>query len=209
MRKRRLLNNEKYYLYCFSPGETEFKYLKKYINEKLNNKIKYNGNAQTHQLSANIRDDKQKNKEINVIVDFITNRTSTMNEYGLGKIIVFITDCDNANIEHIEDLRKKFNKNLKSEQNINSNIFILNYQALESWLEYYYDESTDKKEMSRDIEEHWDKVFQNNHNNAVNKYLKEHNQKEPSAIDDYSNIQSKNYSDFPYAFKYLEELEIN
>ncbi len=103
MRKRRQLNNEKYYLYCFSPGKTEFEYLKKYINEKLNNKIKYNGNAQTHQLSANIRDDKQKNKEINGIADFITNRTSAMNEYGLGKIIVFITDCDNAELQYIED----------------------------------------------------------------------------------------------------------
>ena len=60
MRKRRQLNNEKYYLYCFSPGETEFEYFRKYINEKLNNKIKYNGNAQTHQLSANIKSDEQK-----------------------------------------------------------------------------------------------------------------------------------------------------
>ena len=105
MRKTRSLN-KKYYLYCFSPGKTEFEYLKKYINEKLNDKIKYSGEALTHQLSANIKDDEQKNIEINRIVDFITNRTSTMNEYGLGKIIVFITDCDNANIQHIEDLRK-------------------------------------------------------------------------------------------------------
>ena len=207
MRKTRQLNNEKYYLYCFSPGKTEFEYLKKYINEKFNNKIKYNGNAQTHQLSANIKDDEQKNKEINNIIDFITNRTSTMNEYGLGKIIVFITDCDNANLKHIEDLRKKFNKNLKSVQNINSNIFILNYQSLESWLEYYYDSTTDKEIIKDDVKEHWGKVFQNNHDNAVNKYLKDHNQKEPSSIDNYSNILTKNYSDFPYAFKYLEELK--
>ena len=206
MRKTRSLN-KKYYLYCFSPGKTEFEYLKKYINEKLNDKIKYSGEALTHQLSANIKDDEQKNIEINRIVDFITNRTSTMNEYGLGKIIVFITDCDNANIQHIEDLRKKFNKNLKSVQNINSNIFILNYQALESWLEYYYNQKTNKEQMRRDVMEHWDKIFYSNHDNAVNKYLKEHNQKEPAPIDDYSNIQSKNYSDFPYAFKYLEELK--
>ena len=206
MRKTRSLN-KKYYLYCFSPGKTEFEYLKKYINEKLNDKIKYSGEALTHQLSSNIKDDEQKNIEINRIVDFITKRTSTMNEYGLGKIIVFITDCDNANIQHIEDLRKKFNKNLKSVQNINSNIFILNYQALESWLEYYYNQKTNKEQMRRDVMEHWDKIFYSNHDNAVNKYLKEHNQKEPSTIDNYSNIQSKNYSDFPYAFKYLEELK--
>ena len=206
MRKRRLLNNEKYYLYCFSPGKTEFEYFRKYINEKLNNKVKYRGEALTHQLSANIKNDEQKNKEINRIVDFITNRTSTMNEYGLGKIIVFITDCDNAKLQHLEDLRKKFNKNLKSVQNINSNIFILNYQALEDWLEYYYDKKNNKEEMRRDVVEHWDKIFHSNHNNAVNKYLKEHNQKEPLPIDNYSNIQSKNYSDFPYAFKYLEML---
>ena len=60
--------------------------------------------------------------------------------------------------------------------------------------------------MRRDVKEHWDKIFHSNHNNAVNKYLKEHNQKEPLPIDNYSNIQSKNYSDFPYAFKYLEML---
>ncbi|MEI0799366.1 hypothetical protein R4Q14_13735 [Brachyspira intermedia] len=206
MRETRPLNNKKYYLYCFSPGKTEFEYLKKYINEKLNNKVKYSGEALTYQLSSNIKNDEQKNKEINGIVDFITNRTSTMNEYGLGKIIVFITDCDNAKLQHLEDLRKKFNKNLKSVQNINSNIFILNYQALEDWLEYYYNQKTNKEQMRKDIIEHWDKVFQNNHDNALNKYLKEHNQKEPSAIDNYSNIQSSKYSDFPYAFKYLEEL---
>ena len=42
MRKKRTLNisnNKKYYLYCFSPGRTEFEYFRKYINEKLNNKI--------------------------------------------------------------------------------------------------------------------------------------------------------------------------
>lgn len=206
MRKTRQLNNEKYYLYCFSVGDTEFEYLKKYINEKLNDKIKYN--AKTHQLSANIKDDIQKNKEIKRIADFITNRTSAMNEYGLGKIIVFITDCDNAELQYIEDLRKKFNKNLKSVQNINSNLFIFNYQALENWLEYYYNEKTNKEQMRRDIIEDWDRIFKNNHDNAVNKYLKDHNQKEPSSADNYSNIQqAKNYSDFPYAFKYLEKLK--
>lgn len=87
-------------------------------------------------------------------------------------------------------------------------LFILNYQALESWLEYYYNQKTNKEQMRRDVKEHWDKIFQNNHDNAVNKYLKEHNQKEPSSIDNYSNIQSAKYSDFPYAFKYLNELEI-
>ncbi|PCG20363.1 hypothetical protein [Brachyspira sp. G79] len=212
MRKKQTLNtlnNKKYYLYCFSPGETEFEYFKKYINEKLNYKIKYHGNAQTHQLSSNIKDDEQKNKEINRIVDFITNRTSTMNEYGLGKIIVFITDCDNAKLNHIEDLRKKFNKCLQLYNNINSSIFILNYQALESWLEYYYDKTTDKQIIRDDVFKHWDKVFQNNHDKAVNKYLKEHNQKVPSSIDNYSDIHTKSYSDFPYAFKYLEELEID
>ncbi|WP_455145540.1 hypothetical protein [Brachyspira pilosicoli] len=40
MRKTRSLN-KKYYLYCFSPGETEFEYFKKYINEKLNDKIDF------------------------------------------------------------------------------------------------------------------------------------------------------------------------
>ena len=72
MRKIKQLNNKKYYLYCFSPGETEFEYLKKYINEKLNDKIKYYGNAKTHQLSANIKDDNQKNEEIDKIINFIT-----------------------------------------------------------------------------------------------------------------------------------------
>ena len=207
MRKIKQLNNKKYYLYCFSPGETEFEYLKKYINEKLNYKIKYYGNAKTHQLSANIKDDNQKNEEIDKIINFITNRISTMNEYGFGKIIVFITDCDNAKLQYIEDLRKKFNKNFKL--NNNNNIFILNYQILEDWLEYYYNEKTNKEQMRRNIIEHWERIFQNNHDNALNKYLKDHNQKEPSSIDNYSNIHAKNYSDFPYAFKYLEELKTN
>ena len=61
MRKRRQLNNEKYYLYCFSPGKTEFEYFRKYINEKLNNKVKYSGEALTHQLSSNIKNDEQHN----------------------------------------------------------------------------------------------------------------------------------------------------
>ena len=75
MRKKQTLNtlnNKKYYLYCFSPGETEFEYLKKYVNEKLNDKIKYNGHAQTHQLSVNIRDNEQKNKEILILPFYIT-----------------------------------------------------------------------------------------------------------------------------------------
>lgn len=212
MRKKQtfnISNNEKYYLYCFSPGKTEFEYFRKYINEKLNNKIIYSGEALTHQLSANIKDDEQKNKEINRIVNLITNRTATMNEYGLGKIIVFITDCDNAKLQHLEDLRKKFNKNLKLYKNINSNLFILNYNALESWLEYYYDNTTDKQIIKDDVFKHWDKIFKNNHDNAVNKYLKEHSQKEPSSIDNYSNIGHNKYSDFPYAFKYLNELKTN
>ncbi len=61
--------------------------------------------------------------------------------------------------------------------------------------------------MRRDIIKDWDKIFKNNHDNAVNKYLKDHNQKEASTIDDYSNIHSSKYSDFPYAFKYLEKLK--
>ena len=66
---------------------------------------------------------------------------------------------------------------------------------------------TSKEQMKRDVIEHWNEIFQNDHNNAVNKYLKEHNQKIPTSIDNYSNINTKSYSDFPYAFQYLEELK--
>ncbi|MCZ9956321.1 hypothetical protein [Brachyspira hyodysenteriae] len=41
MRKRRLLNNEKYYLYCFSTGDTELIYFNRYINEVLKDKIDF------------------------------------------------------------------------------------------------------------------------------------------------------------------------
>lgn len=145
---------------------------------------------------------KNENKDslIKDIINSIDKRIPS-NEYGLGKIVTIITDCDKTDPKNINDLRLRFKNKFKYKT-----LFILNYQALEDWLEYYYNSTTDKEVIKDDIFKHWDKVFQNNHDNAVNKYLKEHNQKEPSPINDYSNIQSKNYSDFPYAFKYLEEL---
>lgn len=200
MRKTRQLN-KKYYLYCFSPGETEFEYFKKYINEKFNDKIDFSPKKEfITQINPSIKNE-NKDSLIKDIIDSIDKRLPS-NEYGLGKIIVIITDCDKTDPKNINDLRLRFKNKFKDKT-----LFILNYQALESWLEYYYHKKTNKEEMKRDVVEHWDKIFQNNHNNAVNKYLKDHNQKEPSTIDDYSNIQSSKYSDFPYAFKYLEELK--
>ncbi len=200
MRKRRLLNNEKYYLYCFSPGETEFEYFRKYINEKLNDKIDFSPKKELiTQINPNIKNE-NKDSLIKNIINSIDKRIPS-NEYGLGKIITIITDCDKTDPKNINDLRLRVKNKFKDKT-----LFILNYQALEDWLEYYYNQKTNKEQMRRDVIEHWDKVFKNNHDNAVNEYLKNHNHKEPSPIDDYSNIQSKNYSDFPYAFKYLEEL---
>ena len=200
MRKRRLLNNEKYYLYCFSPGKTEFEYFRKYINEKLNDKIDFSPKKELiTQINPYIKNE-NKDSLIKDIINSIDKRIPS-NEYGLGKIVTIITDCDKTDPKNINDLRLRFKNKFKYKT-----LFILNYQALEDWLEYYYDKKNNKEEMRRDVVEHWDKIFKNNHDNAVNKYLKEHNQKEPSPINDYSNIQSKNYSDFPYAFKYLEEL---
>lgn len=199
MRKRRQLN-KKYYLYCFSPGETEFEYFRKYINEKLNDKIDFSPKKELiTQINPYIKNE-NKDSLIKDIINSIDKRIPS-NEYGLGKIVTIITDCDKTDPKNINDLRLRFKNKFKYKT-----LFILNYQALEDWLEYYYDKKNNKEEMRRDVVEHWDKIFKNNHDNAVNKYLKEHNQKEPSPINDYSNIQSKNYSDFPYAFKYLEEL---
>lgn len=200
MRKRKLLNNEKYYLYCFSPGKTEFEYFRKYINEKLNDKIDFSPKKELiTQINPYIKNE-NKDSLIKDIINSIDKRIPS-NEYGLGKIVTIITDCDKTDPKNINDLRLRFKNKFKYKT-----LFILNYHALEDWLEYYFNSTTDKEVIKDDIFKHWDKVFQNNHDNAVNKYLKEHNQKEPSPINDYSNIQSKNYSDFPYAFKYLEEL---
>ena len=199
MRKRRQLN-KKYYLYCFSPGETEFEYFRKYINEKLNDKIDFSPKKELiTQINPYIKNE-NKDSLIKDIINSIDKRIPS-NEYGLGKIVTIITDCDKTDPKNINDLRLRFKNKFKYKT-----LFILNYQALEDWLEYYYNSTTDKEVIKDDIFKHWDKVFQNNHDNALNKYLKEHNQKEPSAIDNYSNIQSSKYSDFPYAFKYLEEL---
>lgn len=202
MRKTRSLN-KKYYLYCFSPGETEFEYFKKYINEKLNDKIDFSPKKEfITQINPNIKNE-NKDSLIKDIINSIDKRIPS-NEYGAGKIIAIITDCDKTDPKNINDLRLRFQNKFKDKT-----LFILNYQALESWLEYYYDKKTNKEEMRRDIVEHWDKIFKNNHDNAVNKYLKEHNQNEPSSIDNYSNIGHNKYSDFPYVFKYLDELKTN
>ena len=200
MRKRRQLNNEKYYLYCFSTGDTELIYFNRYINEVLKDKIDFSPKKELiTQINPNIKN-KNKDSLIKDIIDYIDKRLPS-NKYGLGKIVTIITDCDKTDPKNINDLRLRFKNKFKDKT-----LFILNYQALEDWLEYYYNSTTDKEVIKDDIFKHWDKVFQNNHDNALNKYLKEHNQKEPSAIDNYSNIQSSKYSDFPYAFKYLEEL---
>lgn len=201
MRETRQLN-KKYYLYCFSTGDTELIYFNRYVNEVLKDKIDFSPKKEfITQINPNIKN-KNKDALIGDIINSIEKRI-TSNEYGLGKIIVIITDCDKTDPKNINDLRLRFQNKFKDKT-----LFILNYQALESWLEYYYNQKTNKEQMRRDVKEHWDKIFQNNHDNAVNKYLKEHNQKEPSSIDKYSNIQSSKYSDFPYAFKYLNELEI-
>lgn len=201
MRKIRQLN-KKYYLYCFSTGDTELIYFNRYVNEVLKDKIDFSPKKEfITQINPNIKN-KNKDTLIGDIINSIEKRI-TSNKYGLGKIIAIITDCDKTDPKNINDLRLRFQNKFKDKT-----LFILNYQALESWLEYYYNQKTNKEQIRRDVQEHWDKIFQNNHDNAVNKYLKEHNQKEPSSIDNYSNIQSSKYSDFPYAFKYLNELEI-
>lgn len=201
MRKIRQLN-KKYYLYCFSTGDTELIYFNRYVNEVLKDKIDFSPKKEfITQINPNIKN-KNKDALIGDIIDSIEKRI-TSNEYGLGKIIVIITDCDKTDPKNINDLRLRFQNKFKDKT-----LFILNYQALEDWFKYYYTNTTDKQIIKDDVFKHWDKIFQNNHDNAVNKYLKEHNQKEPSSIDNYSNIQSSKYSDFPYAFKYLNGLEI-
>lgn len=203
MREIKSLNNKKYYLYCFSTGDTELIYFNRYVNEMLKDKIDFSPKKELiTQINPNIKN-KSKDSLIKDIINYIDKRIPS-NEYGAGKIIAIITDCDKTDPKNINDLRLRFQNKFKDKT-----LFILNYQALESWLEYYYDKKTNKEEMRRDIVEHWDKIFKNNHDNAVNKYLKEHSQKEPSQIDNYSNIGHNKYSDFPYAFKYLNELKTN
>ena len=80
MRKTRSLN-KKYYLYCFSPGETEFEYFKKYINEKLNDKIDFSPKKEfITQINPNIKNE-NKDSLIKDIINSIDKRIPS-NEYG-------------------------------------------------------------------------------------------------------------------------------
>ncbi|MEI0699704.1 hypothetical protein R4K92_12350 [Brachyspira intermedia] len=123
MRKRRQLNNEKYYLYCFSTGDTELIYFNRYINEVLKDKIDFSPKKELiTQINPNI---KNKDSLIKDIIDYIDKRLPS-NKYGLGKIVTIITDCDKTDPKNINDLRLRFKNKFKDKT-----LFILNYQALE------------------------------------------------------------------------------
>lgn len=201
MGKRKL--NNKYYLYCFSPGDKEREYFKKYIQETLNDKINcYNINPNISQISPNII--KNKDELISKIIQYIEKRCSNINEQGKGKIIVIITDCDKAKLEYMDDFKSRF-KNKFGDKSI----FILNYQSFEDWAFFYYDDNKKTKdEIGRDISEHWDSIFKGKHNIAIAEYFKTINypNKENELINNYNDIHFKQYSDFPNVFKYLENL---
>lgn len=154
-REKRKLDN-KYYLYCFSPGDKEREYFKKYIQETLNDKINcYNINPNISQISPNIINEKNKDELISKIIDSIKRRYDGINEQGKGKIIVIITDCDKAKLEYMDDFRFRFKSVFGNES-----IFIFNYQSFEDWVFFYYgDNKKTKDEIGRDISEHWDSIF--------------------------------------------------
>lgn len=203
-RRKRKLNN-KYYLYCFSPGDKEREYFKKYIQETLNDKINcYNINPNISQISQNIINEKNKDELISKIIQYIEKRCSNINEQGKGKIIAIITDCDKAKLKYMDDFKLRF-KNKFGDKSI----FILNYQSFEDWDFFYYgDNKKTKYEIGRDISEHWDSIFKVKHNIAIAKYFKTINypNKETESIKNYNDIHFKQYSDFPNVFKYLENL---
>ncbi len=192
-RQLRTLDN-KYYLYCFSTGDTELIYFRKYINEVLKNKIDFLPKKELiTQINPYI---KNNNKDflIKSIISFIERRIPS-NNYGAGKIIVIITDCDKTKLKNIEDFRQRFNNTFEDRT-----LFILNYQI------YYYDKQEEKDKIRNDVINNWDKVFKDKHINAVNKYLKEYSQEEAKTIENYSDINANKYSDFPYAFQFLEQI---
>lgn len=203
-RRKRKLNN-KYYLYCFSPGDKEREYFKKYIQETLKYGINYYDiNPNISQISPNIINEKNKDELISKIIQYIERRFSNINEQGKGKIIVIITDCDKAKLKYMDDFRLRF-KNKFGDKSI----FILNYQSFEDWAFFYYgDNKKTKYEIGRDISEHWDSVFKGKHNIAIAEYFKTINypNKENESIKNYNDIHFKQYSDFPNVFKYLENL---
>lgn len=203
-RRKRKLNN-KYYLYCFSPGDKEREYFKKYIQETLNDKINcYNINPNISQISQNIINEKNKDELISKIIQYIEKRCSNINEQGKGKIIAIITDCDKAKLKYMDDFKLRF-KNKFGDKSI----FILNYQSFEDWAFFYYgDNKKTKYEIGRDISEHWDSIFKGKHNIAIEEYFKTINypNKENESINNYNDIHFKQYSDFPNVFKYLENL---
>ena len=203
-RKKRKLDN-KYYLYCFSPGDKEKEYFKKYIQETLNDKINcYNINPNISQISPNIINEKNKDELISKIIQYIERRCSSINEQGRGKIIVIITDCDKAKLKYMNDFRFRFKNKF-----VGKSIFILNYQSFEDWAFFYYgDNKKTKDEIGRDISEHWDSIFKGKHNIAIAKYFKTINcpNKETESIENYSNINFNKYSDFPNVFRDLEKL---
>ena len=200
--KRKLYN--KYYLYCFSPGDKEIEYFKKYIQETLKDLINYNGiSSDISQMPPNIKGE-NKDKLISKIIDSIKRRYDGINEQGKGKIIVIITDCDKAKLEYMNDFRFRFKSVFGNES-----IFILNYQSFEDWAFFYYDDNKKTKdEIGRDISKHWDSIFKEKHNIAIAKYFKTVNcpNGETESIEDYNDIHFNRYSDFPNVFKYLENL---
>ena len=230
MGKKRKLNN-KYYLYCFSPGDKEREYFKKYIQEQetLKDLINYNGiSSDISQMPPNIKGE-NKDELISKIIQYIERRCSNINEQGKGKIIAIITDCDKAKLEYMNDFKSRF-KNKFGDKSIFilnyqsfedwgrirgqsrkyfGRIFILNYQSFEDWAFFYYgDNKKTKDEIGRDISEHWDSIFKGKHNIAIAKYFKTINypNKENESINNYNDIHFKQYSDFPNVFKYLENL---
>lgn len=202
-REKRKLDN-KYYLYCFSPGDKEIEYFKKYIQETLKDLINYNGiSSDISQMPPNIKGE-NKDKLISKIIDSIKRRYDGINEQGKGKIIAIITDCDKAKLEYMNDFRFRFKSVFGNES-----IFIFNYQSFEDWAFFYYgNNKKTKDEIGRDISKHWDSIFKGKHNIAIEEYFKTINypNKETESIEDYNDIHFNRYSDFPNVFKYLEKL---
>lgn len=202
-RKKRKLDN-KYYLYCFSPGDKEREYFKKYIQETLKDRINYNDiNPNISQINSNIINENNKDKLIFKIIQYIERRYCGINEQGKGKIIVIITDCDKAKLKYMNDFRFKFKSKFGDKS-----IFILNYQSFEDWAFLYYGNKKTKDEIYRDISEHWNSIFRGKHDKVIAEYFKTINypNKETKSIENYNEIHFKRYSDFPNVFKYLDDL---
>lgn len=199
--KRSIKDNNKYYLYCFSPGKTEVEYFRNYIREVYSDKICFAPKDTVAQIISH--------KEITNIIKYIRMRFESTPKQGKGKIVVLLTDCDGAKLSDINNLYLQF-KNTFSDS---ESLFILNYNKFEDWVSFYYDEkinvksSTDKEKIRKDVYNNWEKRFKSKHEAANKNYRNRYNLNKIEKQENYSNITQPSYSDFPYVFDYIRSLK--